>query len=35
MVTFQCDGKRKKNLTFLGFKWKNLVFFAKISVSVI
>ena len=26
MVMFQCDGKRKKNVIFLVFEWKILIF---------
>ena len=26
MVRFQCDGKRKKNVNFLVFEWKILIF---------
>ena len=29
MVRFQCDGKRKKNVIFLVFEWKILIFFRK------
>ena len=29
MVRFQCDGKRKKNGTFLDFLWKCLLFSKK------
>ena len=29
MVRFQCDGKRKKNVIFLVFEWKILIFSQK------
>ena len=34
MVRFQCDGKRKKNVIFLVFVSRCLVFFAKMLARV-